>query len=204
MAFAVQEVREIVALLLKRPVTEAIVIAVKETPGFEQLRVTNGTWEGLEGEADEVPTGEEHGWLEYALLYFIGNHVVANKLGRVYPGEVVFVLDGTPGDIRVSREPDVGFLRQRNVKPTKGFIYRAPDLAVEIMSPSQDYHEMVKKAQEYFQYGSEQVWIVLPKDKVIETHLPDGDVTRYGFGEQVPGRDLLPGLLLDVQAVFEL
>lgn len=63
---------------------------------------------------------------------------------------------------------------------------------------------MVKKAQEYFQYGSEQVWIVMPKDKVIETRLRDGDVTRYGFGEQVPGRDLLPGLLLDVQAVFEL
>ncbi len=204
MAFAMQEVREIVALLLKRPITEAFALAVLETPGFGHLRVTQGEWEGLEQEADEVPTGEEHGWLEYALLYFIGNHVVANKLGRVYPGDVIFVLDGNPGNIVVSREPDVSFVRREHVQPTKGFIYRAPDLAIEIMSPSQDYDGMIKKAQEYFQYGSEQVWIVLPKDKVIETHAPNGDVTRFGFGQQVPGGDLMPGLLLDVQSVFEL
>jgi Uma2 family endonuclease len=204
MAFAMQEVREIVALLLKRPITEETALAVLETQGFRHLRVTEGDWEGLEQEADDVPTGEEHGWLEYALLYFIGNHVVANKLGRVYPGDVIFVLDGSPDNIILSREPDVSFVRRENVQPTKGFIYRAPDLAIEIMSPSQDLEEMRKKAREYFQYGTEQVWIVLPKEKVIMTNTPKGETKRYGFGEQVPGGDLLPGLLLDVQAVFEL
>src|SRR5258705_422965 len=83
---------------------------------------------------------------------------VSRNLGRLYPGDVTFVLDGTPGDIRKMVEPDVAFVSIENVKPSKGFIYRAPDLAIEIKSPSQNDEEMRDKAAEYIQYGTKQVW----------------------------------------------
>lgn len=196
------EVRTIVALLMKRPITEEIAMQVKSIPGYKHLEITNGEWVGLDKADDEMTTGEEHGWIETLLLHFFTGYALQHKAGRVYPGDVTFVLNGERSDLRITREPDVSFLAEANVTPTRGFIYRAPDLAVEIISPSQDYDEMIEKRDEYFQYGTKQVWIVLPNLKQIEVHLPDGTSKTYRLGQTIPGGDLLPGFTLDVSAIF--
>lgn len=190
-------------LLGIRPITEAMAIEVLTTPGYEHLEIINGEWVGIGQEGDEVTTGEEHGWIESLLIVLIGGFVLANKLGRVYPGDVTFVLEGTPDDIRLMREPDVAFVAQTNVVPTKGFIYRAPDLAIEIISPSQSYSEMTDKIDEYFHYGSKQVWLVLPDKKQVEVHFPDRRPEKYRVGQTISGGDLLPGFTLDVGSIFE-
>ena len=190
-------------LLATRPITEAISMEIKATPGYEHLEVVNGEWVGLGKGENEMTTGEEHGWIESLLLLLIGNHILANDLGRFYPGDVTFVLDGTPGNIRVQCEPDVAFIAKENVKPTQGFIYRAPDLAIEIVSPSQSYSEMTEKVDLYFKHGTKQVWLVLPDKKQIEVHFPDKKPEKYKVGQSVPGGDLLPAFTLDVAAVFE-
>ncbi len=156
------EVRTIVNLLMKRPITEEIAMQVKAIPGYKHLEITNGQWVGFDDIEDEMTTGEEHGNIEALLIILMGGYVLSNKLGRVYPGDVTYVLDGQPNGIEISREPDVSFVSAANVMPSKGFIYIAPDLAVEIISPSQDYDEMAEKAQEYFNAGTKQVWIVIP------------------------------------------
>lgn len=198
-----QEVRAIVALLMKRPITEEIAMQVKSIPGYKHLEITNGEWVGLDKAEDDVTTGEERGWIEALLLHFFTGYVLQHKAGRVYPGDVTFVLNGERGDLRITREPDVAFVAEANVTPTRGFIYRAPDLAVEIISPSQDYDELIEKRDEYFQYGTKQVWIVLPNLKQIQVHLPDGSSRTYKIGQVIPGGDLLPGFTLDVSAIFE-
>jgi Uma2 family endonuclease len=198
------EVRSIVALLMTKPITETVLLEVKTTPGFRHLLVTDGIWSGLDQKDHEVTTGESPGWLEFALLYFLGNFIIPRKLGRLYPGDITFVLDGEPNDIRISREPDISFVKAAHVTPSDGFIYRAPDIAIEIISPSQSYEFMVEKANLYCQYGTQQVWIVFPKTRQIEVRTSDGDVARYGVGDQIDGGALLPGLILDVRAVFEL
>jgi Uma2 family endonuclease len=137
------------------------------------------------------------------ILLKVGGHVLENSLGRVYPGDVTFVLDGTPDDIRVQREPDVAFVSRKNVKPTKGYIYRAPDLAIEIVSPSQSYSEMTEKIDLYFRYGTKQVWLVLPDKKQIEVHFPDRKPEKYIVGQSVPGGEMLPGFSLEVSGLFE-
>lgn len=197
------QVRMLVALLTKRPITEATVMQIKSVDGYQRLEVVDGEWVGLHEERDEITTGEEHGWIETLLLLLLGQFVVANRLGRVYPGDVTFVLDGDPDDIRLMREPDVTFVRQANVTPTPGFIYRAPDLAVEIVSPSQSLETMVSKANEYFAHDTAQVWLVLPTVQQIQVYTPDGKMTAYRVGDTVPGGDLLPGFRLEVAAIFE-
>lgn len=147
-------------------------------------------------------TGEDHGWLEAKLLLTLGNHIVANQLGRFYPGNTDFVLDGEPGNIRLQYQPDVGFLKTEHVISTPGYIYRAPDLAIEIISPSQTFTEIRNKVKNYLKYGSQQVWIVMPDAKEIEDTSTDAPKT-YTVGEAIPGGDLLPGLMLDVQTIFE-
>ncbi len=197
----ISDVKTIVSLLMKRPITEEIVMQVAQIPGYEHLEITDGNWV-LDKEDDEMTTGEEHGWLEAILIMLIGGHVFANKLGRVYPGDVTFVLQGNATGIQQQREPDVSFVKQSNITPSQGFIYGAPDLAVEIVSPSQKEPQMLAKANEYFHYGTQVVWLVYPRQKTIEVHTP-GKAIKYGLGDTIPGGDLLPGFSLSVSQVFE-
>jgi Uma2 family endonuclease len=198
-----KEVRSIVALLMQRPITEEIVLKIAEIEGYEHLEIKNGEWVGLDREWEDMTTGEEHGWIESLLMILIGGFVLKNKLGRVYPGDVVFVLDGTPKNIRHKVEPDFAFVATENVRPSKGFIYQAPDFAIEIKSPSQNDEEMRAKAAEYLQYGTKQVWLVFPDKKQIEVHLPNAAPKVYGVGEMISAGDLLAGFTLDVAVVFE-
>lgn len=194
---------EIETLLAIRPITEAIAMRVKNTPGYEHLLITDGEWVGLEKDKHEVGTGEQHGWIEMQILLALGNWAKANKAGRVYPGDVTFVLDGKRGKLGKMREPDVAFVASENVQPSEGFIYRAPDLAVEIISPSQDFSELRMKVDEYLQYGTQQVWLVLPRLKQIEVFFADDSARIYRLTDAVPGGDLLPGFSLPVREVFE-
>jgi Uma2 family endonuclease len=93
-----------------------------------------------------------------------------NQLGILYPGDTTFILSGDADDIRVQREPDIAFVKQENFQPTKGFIYQAPDLAIEIVSPSQSVQEIVEKAQEFLQYGTQEVWVVMPETQQITVY----------------------------------
>ncbi|MCC6612079.1 MAG: Uma2 family endonuclease [Anaerolineae bacterium] len=195
-----KEVREIVTLLMKRPITEAIALDVETHAGFEHLEIEGGQWVGFD--EDETMAGEEHGRIEFRLLLRLGNHVELHKLGNVYPGDTVFVLHGSPEDIQIKRRPDLAFVSRGRVKPTKGYIYAAPDIAVEIISPTERPTDIRQKLREYLDYGVQQVWQVFPESQEIQIHLPDGTARTYRAGEVIDGGDLLLGFQLDVATVF--
>lgn len=195
-----ERVKEIVTLLMKRPITEEIALAIGEMDGFKNLEIVNGEWAGFD--KDEYMTGEEHGRIEMRLLLAIGSHVEANDLGQVYPGDVDFVLSGNKKTLEEKRQPDVAFVLKSRLQKTKGYFYGAPDLAVEIVSPSQKRPEMVEKANIYFKYGTKQVWLVFPIKKEIEVHTPDKVPDVYTEADTLTGGSLLPELKLVLKKVF--
>jgi len=197
-----EQVRSIVTLLMKRPITEAIALEVSAIPGFEHLEIVNGQWVGLDKEEKAVG-GEEHGWIEAILITLLTTWALENRSGRIYPGDTDFVLDGDANELRVVRRPDVSYVSDRRVKPTKGYIYGAPDLAVEVISPSERPGKIQEKLEEYLQFGVKQVWQVYPDDRQIVVSLPDGTTTTYTDADILPGGDLLPGFSSDVAKVFE-
>jgi Uma2 family endonuclease len=182
----------------QKPVTEAY---------LRELEARGIYVEVTDGELQEIEdvTGEDHGWIETNLIYYLTHHTKTHKLGRVYPGDTDFVLSGSSesGTIRVQRRPDVSFIKAENVVATTTFIYRAPDLAIEIISPSQNITEIRQKIAIYFEYGTQQVWIVDPALKQVTVCHADGTAQPYSIGDHIPGGDLLPGLALDVAFVFE-
>jgi len=192
---------DIVKLLMKRPITEEIAMAVDTYDRFKLLEISDGNWVGFD--EDEYMTGEEHGRIEFLLLLLLGNYIVEHKLGMLYPGDTDFVLDGEPGNIRIRKKPDIGFVRQDRLKKSKEFVYGAPDLAVEITSPSDTASDIQSKIDEYFQYGTQQVWQVYPATKQIVVHLSDGTSQKYGVDDVIHGGQLLTGFQLDVSKVFE-
>ena len=195
------EVGKIVALLMKRPITEEIAMEVEATEGFEHLEIEDGAWVGFD--EDEYMAGEEHGWIEVLLINALSNWVLANRTGRLYSGDTDFVLIGIPKNIQLKRRPDIAFVSSSNVRPSKGYYYGAPDLAIEIISPTERPNKIRKKLREYLDNGVQQVWQVFPDDQEIAVNYPGGTTRTYRKGDTISGGELLPGFMLDVATIFE-
>lgn len=197
----VDEVKTIVRLLMQRPITEEIAREIEAHEGFEHFEIADGDWVGFD--EDPYMSGEEHGWIESKIGALLTVWAMQHKAGRVYPGDTNFVLSGSSGDIQLMRRPDVAFVRQERVAETSGYIYAAPDLAVEIISPTEKPAQIRRKLAAYLSVGVTRVWQVFPETREIVVHWPDGTSRTYGVSGTITDPDLLPGFRLDVAVVFE-
>ena len=151
-------------------------------------------------------TGEEHGAIAMELATLLNLYVKQNNLGRVYPADLIYVLNGDEDDIRVARKPDISFVTAERVKThdrSKPY-YQAPDLAIEIVSPSETIETTRAKLNDYLDYGTQQVWVVYPQTKQVEVYLPDGTARTYNADDTLSGGDLLPGFTLSIQDIFNI
>ncbi|MEW6348308.1 MAG: Uma2 family endonuclease [Thermodesulfobacteriota bacterium] len=105
------------------------------------------------------------------------------------------------------RSPDVSFVTKdralRMGKDIVAFLQGAPDLTVEIVSPSDSLHALKKKAAEYFENGCSLCWIVEPSLKAVLVMRPDGSETLLTSKDAIDGEDLLPGFGFQVGDLFE-
>lgn len=159
-------------------------------------------FELADGTLVEKTVGIYESFLAAVLVRLIGNFVAEQDSGIVLGADGIMEL--TPGLVRI---PDVSFiswdrLPGRSV-PRDPIAEIVPDLAVEVISPSNTRQEMDRKLVEYFQAGVRLVWYVYPK--TCETHVyvrPDkfDVVTLSG---RLVGGDVLPGFELPLESVFE-
>jgi Uma2 family endonuclease len=78
-----------------------------------------------------------------------------------------------------------------------------PDLAVEIVSLTNTADEVAEKVEEYFQVGVRQVWVVYPGQSKIYVYTSTTAVRVLAPGDELEGGDVLPGLHLSLQELFE-
>jgi len=123
---------------------------------------------------------------------------------------------GSDGMIRFKldlvRMPDVSFIRWDSVddpdeieNPAGAFLEYPPDLAVEVLSPSNTRMEMEIKLEEYAKAGVKLVWYVDPERKEVDV-FPKGNAKRkktFTLADTLDGGDLLPGFTLPVAKIFE-
>jgi Uma2 family endonuclease len=135
------------------------------------------------------------------LLRLLGDFVKGHELGEVF-GETGYVLARDPDTIRgpdlsfVSRERLTGFDDAR-------FFCGAPDLAVEILSPSNRRGEMHAKVADYLAAGARLVWVVDPKRSSVTTYRTLLAPRRLELQDALSGEDVLPGLVIPIEAIFE-
>ncbi len=156
-----------------------------------------------DGEVIEMaPAGEAHGAIAAKLAWRLGNHIYPHGLGRTYAAETGFVLDEVRHRVL---GPDVAFVSQERTTqpPQPGFFRGAPDLAVEVRSPSQSAREMDTKANGYLAAGTRLVWIVDPARRAATVYRPDQLPQVLGPEEQLDGYDVLPGFRVAVAAIFD-
>ncbi len=131
----------------------------------------------------------------------LANYVKANKLG---------VVRTAPLDVHLDRrnifQPDVLFISNDRREILRDWVYGAPDLVVEILSPGTASFDRSKKKRQYGKYGVREYWIVSTERRTIEVFVNQGN--KMISQNVLSGRDklsspLLPGFELAVRQVFE-
>lgn len=143
-----------------------------------------------------------HQEVSFNLAQALGSYIKEQKLGKVYIPPIDVFIDGLN-----SVQPDILFIPtdSLHIVTTDG-IEGVPTLMVEIISPTSIYRDRVTKKQLYERHGVQEYWLVDPQESLIEVYaLQNG---RYGLLsaatplEGVITSNLLPGLTLDVNALF--
>lgn len=111
------------------------------------------------------PTKPRHGRLEYRFARVLGNFVDEHALGEVHVGEVGVYTRRDPDTVRGA---DVLFISHERLSQTTldDFFDVAPELIVEILSPTDRRGEVEKKLREYFAIGVAAVLIVDPDKRI--------------------------------------
>jgi Uma2 family endonuclease len=78
----------------------------------------------------------------------------------------------------------------------------APDLAVEVVSPSDRAAEVLTKVAEYLEAGTRLAWVVYPQTQKIVVYRPSADVQMLSVGDTLEGGDVVPGFACPVAEVF--
>jgi Uma2 family endonuclease len=153
-----------------------------------------------EGELIRMPpAGWDHGSYGAEITALLRNHVKEHNLGKVVTADAGFRL----GDETV-RAPDVAFVRKARLGAlaSKGFAKGAPDLAVEIFSPSDSVPQLMRKVKQYFAAGCHTVWIVYPDSKEVHVLEASGRDDLLHEGDVIEALELLPGFSVLVAEFF--
>jgi Uma2 family endonuclease len=150
-----------------------------------------------------APAGFEHGDIVGELSMRLRQFVRRLRLGRVLGAETGFILARNPDTVRA---PDVAFVAEARVAQLgriRGFFPGAPDLAVEVVSPSDSATEVQQKVDDYLEAGTQQVWVVYPDQQKVVVFSATGEGRYLSATDVLDGGALLPGFTCPVGELFE-
>ncbi len=141
-----------------------------------------------------------HNWIVSVLQYALMQLTFKPHLGYVLGDGQDYILDRG-----VILKPDVSFIAGRFETFPK-YPTTSPDIAVEILSPSNTASEMNYKINAYIQYGSRLVWIVDPEREIVTTYRPgqEGDIIArvLRIDDVLTGGDMLSDFRLPLHDLF--
>jgi Uma2 family endonuclease len=158
-------------------------------------------WELVRGRAvKEPPAGFEHSSIGVRIASLLHRYVQVRDLGEVVGPDGGFVLFDEPPTVRA---PDVAFVAEARLTfDTRKFAPLAPDLAVEIVSPSNTVSEIHHKVMDYLDAGSRLVWVVDPGSRTVTVYRSREAIRLLTEGELLEGGDVLPGFHVEVSELL--
>jgi len=149
--------------------------------------------------AEPLPS-HRHDRTRRRLERLLEEFVEQRGLGEVF-GEACYVLARDPDTVR---GPDLSFVTTERLShfDDARFFSGAPDLAVEILSPSNRPADMHSKIADYLVAGARLVWVVDPERRSVTTYRELLAPRVLQLGESLGGGDVLPGLSIPLDAIF--
>ena len=146
------------------------------------------------------PPGEEHGAVTMNLSTLLHNYVKAKRLGVLYAADTGFKVESNPDTVLA---PDISFVKADRVG-TRSPFYRsgAPDLAVEVLSPSDSKTKVERKTSLWLEFGAKAVWNVNPRKRTVEVVHADGRRTLFHDTDELADDETVPGFRVAVSEIF--
>ena len=155
-------------------------------------------YEYFKGELVPMPSPTmEHGEITVNIATLLRQHIREHQLG-LYATETTFPI-GKSGS-----KPDVAFLSKEHVPENKRQASPVPpDLAVEIVSPSDTSYDVEEKALEYLEAGTRMVWVIHPVTRTVTIYRTPTDIKILTINDTLTGEDVVEGFQCTVAEIFE-
>ena len=177
--------------------THAVTVAELETMPLP------GRWELIDGELRELaPAADESSSIGATILVLVGSFVLSHQLGRLYGADGGFVLFPDRDTVLA---PDVAFVRAERApqgEARKHFPRLAPDLVVEVLSPSDRASDVLAKLEMYQAAGVPLIWLVDPEKQTVTVIAADHPTRVLRAGDTLDGGEVLPELGVPIADIF--
>jgi Uma2 family endonuclease len=144
----------------------------------------------------------QHGDICVRLSTALNVFVRARKLGVVLDSSTGFWMQN-----RNCRAPDISFIAKARLRgwksPPVAFFQGAPDLAVEVLAPSNTAGEIAERLADFFASGTQLAWIIHPEEHFVEICHSPVQRKMLGSGAILEGEDLLPGFQYPIADLFQ-
>jgi Uma2 family endonuclease len=158
-------------------------------------------FELADGTLVKKTVGTEESELAIWIAVLLSNYIRPRKLGSVLGADAMIRL--RKGLVRV---PDTCFIAVDRLPggklPRKGILDIAPNLVVEVLSPSNTAKEMRRKLREYFKAGVELVWYVDPASHTVQVFTAPQKRVVLKESQTLTGGHVLPGFKVTLKKMF--
>lgn len=147
------------------------------------------------------PPGGRHGSVTMNLAIRLGIHVQSENAGQLFAAETGFTLFRGPDTVRA---PDIAFVRRDRLPDPipVGYPELAPDLVVEVLSPSDRPGETLAKIGDWLEAGARLVWVIDPERRFARIYRPDGSQTTITDEAILDGEEVLPGFNCSIATIL--
>ena len=147
------------------------------------------------------PATWTHGRLVARLTRALSNYAGAKQTGEALSGEVGVYTGRDPDTVRGA---DVAFISNERLArvQSKSFLDVAPELLIEVISPSNTWQDTQNKVKEYFGVGAEAVWVVEPKPRRVLVYRDATTAETLGEADTLRGTGVLAGFELALADLF--
>ena len=168
---------------------------------LETLPKDGHKYELLDGDLIMSPVHANHGEICARLCAMLLQFAESRKLGKVYDSSTGFRL---ADDLLLS--PDIAFvgkarLKKIEIAPDK-FLAGAPDLAVEVLSPSDRMTQINRKLEHYFEHGTQLAWLVNWRKEQVHIYTADSIEALTDLDDILTGGAVLPGFKCKLRRIF--
>ena len=141
-----------------------------------------------------------HGFTTTQVAIAVGSFVNSHKLGFVVSNDTGVILERSPDTVR---GPDVAFYSfARQPTLPKGYFEIVPDLAIEVLSPSNTPRRVKRKLKEYFFASTPLVWVVDPENRTVTIYRSPEEGRVLHEDRTLDGEEALLGFRCSVSSFF--
>ena len=153
----------------------------------------------IKGELLTMPLPKrEHMRVSANLTALLWQHAKANRLGEVN-AEGGYKLESDPDTVL---GPDVSFVSKDRIGLSpEGYFAGPPDLAIEVLSPSDRRGKVEYKLALWLEFGTRSVWLVNPRKRTVEIIRPNGERDLFHDTDELVD-DTVPGFRVKVSEIF--